>query len=141
MKLSEQVDALEVMGVNSVGYLIGPKILGSLLIFPIVIIYSMFFGFLGGGLVCYFTEIIPVNQYILGIRSFSEDNFVFIRYALTKTIVFAFLITSISSYFGTCFDQFDIVLVATGSISQNGDDAIELYNNGAVIDIQIPKNT
>ena len=60
----------------------------------------MFFGFLGGGLVCYFTEIIPVNQYILGIRSFSEDNFVFIRYALTKTIVFAFLITSISSYFG-----------------------------------------
>ncbi|MEC8603358.1 MAG: T9SS type A sorting domain-containing protein, partial [Bacteroidota bacterium] len=42
---------------------------------------------------------------------------------------------SISSYFGTCFDQFDIVLVATGSISQNGDDAIELYNNGAVIDI------
>mgnify|MGYP001184515852 FL=1 len=100
MKLSEQVDALEVMGVNSVGFLIGPKILGSLLIFPIVIIYSMFFGFLGGGLVCYFTEIIPVNQYILGIRSFSEDNFVFIRYALTKTIVFAFLITSISSYFG-----------------------------------------
>ena len=70
MKLSEQVDALEVMGVNSVGYLIGPKILGSLLIFPVVIIYSMFFGFLGGGLVCYFTEIIPVNQYILGIRSF-----------------------------------------------------------------------
>ena len=100
MKLSEQVDALEVMGVNSVGFLIGPKIIGSLLIFPIVIIYSMFFGFLGGGLVCYFTEIIPVNQYILGIRSFSEDNFVFIRYALTKTIVFAFLITSISSYFG-----------------------------------------
>ena len=83
------------MGVNSVGYLIGPKILGSLLIFPVVIIYSMFFGFLGGGLVCYFTEIIPVNQYILGIRSFSEDNFGFIRYALTKTIVFAF-ITSIS---------------------------------------------
>ena len=99
-QLTEQVDALEVMGVNSVGYLIGPKILGSLLIFPVVIVYSMFFGFLGGGLVCYFTEIIPVNQYILGIRSFSEDNFGFIRYALTKTIVFAFLITSISSYFG-----------------------------------------
>ena len=100
MKVTEQIDALEVMGVNSIGYLIGPKILGSLFIFPIVIIYSMFFGFIGGGLVCYFTEIIPVNQYILGIRSFSEDNFTFIRYALTKTVVFAFLITSISSYFG-----------------------------------------
>ena len=59
-----------------------------------------FFGFFGGGLVCYFTEIIPVKQYILGIRSFSEDNFVSIRYALTKTIVFAFIITSISSYYG-----------------------------------------
>ena len=81
-------------------FLIGPKIIASLFIFPIVIMYSIFFGFLGGGLVCYFTEIIPVNQYILGIRAFSEDNFVFIRYALTKTIVFAFLITSISSYFG-----------------------------------------
>jgi phospholipid/cholesterol/gamma-HCH transport system permease protein len=100
MKVTEQIDALEVMGVNSIGYLIGPKILGSLFIFPIVITYSMFFGFMGGGLVCYFTEIIPVNQYILGIRYLSEDNFTFIRYALTKTVVFAFLITSISSYFG-----------------------------------------
>ena len=88
------------MGVNSIGYLVGPKILAALFIFPIVIMYSMFFGFFGGGLVCYSTEIIPIEQYILGIRSFSEDNFVFIRYALTKTIVFAFIITSISSYYG-----------------------------------------
>ena len=100
MRVTEQIDALEVMGVNSIGYLVGPKILAALFIFPIVIMYSMFFGFFGGGLVCYFTEIIPVKQYILGIRSFSEDNFVFIRYALTKTIVFAFIITSISSYYG-----------------------------------------
>ena len=100
MRVTEQIDALEVMGVNSIGYLIGPKIIASLFIFPIVIMYSMFFGFLGAGLVCYFTDIIPVKQYILGIRSFSEDNFVYIRYALIKTAVFAFLITSISSYFG-----------------------------------------
>lgn len=100
MRVTEQIDALEVMGVNSIGYLVGPKILASLFIFPIVIIYSMFFGFLGGGLVCYFTDIIPVKQYFLGIRSFSEDNFAHIRYALIKTTVFAFLITSISSYFG-----------------------------------------
>ena len=100
MRVTEQIDALEVMGVNSIGYLIGPKILAALFIFPIVIMYSMFFGFFGGGLVCYFTEIIPVKQYLLGIRTFSEDNFVFIRYALTKTIVFAFIITSISSYYG-----------------------------------------
>ena len=100
MRVTEQIDALEVMGVNSVGYLIGPKIIASLFIFPIVIMYSMFFGFLGGGLVCFFTEIIPVEQYIEGIRSFSEENFGYVRYALIKTSVFAFLITSISSYFG-----------------------------------------
>ena len=62
MRVTEQIDALDVMGVNSVGYLVGPKILAALFIFPIVIMYSMFFGFFGGGLVCYFTEIIPVNQ-------------------------------------------------------------------------------
>ena len=61
--------------------------------------YSMVFGFLGG-IVCYATEIIPVEQYIEGIRSFSEDNFGYVRYALIKTSVFAFLITSISSFFG-----------------------------------------
>ena len=100
MRVTEQIDALEVMGVNSIGYLIGPKILASLFIFPVVIMYSMVFGFLGGGIVCYATEIIPVEQYIEGIRSFSEDNFGYVRYALIKTSVFAFLITSISSFFG-----------------------------------------
>ena len=49
---------------------------------------------------CYATEIIPVEQYIEGIRSFSEDNLGYVRYALIKTSVFAFLITSISSFFG-----------------------------------------
>jgi len=100
MRVTEQIDALEVMGVNSIGYLIGPKIIAALFIFPIVIMYSMFFGFFGGGLVCYLTEIISVKQYFLGIRTFSGDNYEFINYALTKTIVFAFIITSISSYFG-----------------------------------------
>ena len=47
MRVTEQIDALEVMGVNSIGYLIGPKILASLFIFPVVIMYSMVFGFLG----------------------------------------------------------------------------------------------
>ena len=100
MRVTEQIDALDVMGVNSIGYLIGPKIIAALFIFPIVIMYSMFFGFFGGGLVCYLTEIISVKQYFLGIRTFSGDNYEFINYALTKTIVFAFIITSISSYFG-----------------------------------------
>ena len=100
MRVTEQIDALEVMGVNSIGFLIGPKILGSLFIFPILIMYSMFFGFVGGWVLCYLTEIIPIEQYLLGIQSFSYENFEYIRYALIKTVFFAFIITSVSSYFG-----------------------------------------
>ncbi len=100
MRVTEQIDALEVMGVNSIGFLIGPKILGSLFIFPILIMYSMFFGFVGGWALCYLTEIIPIEQYLLGIQSFSYENYEYLRYALVKTVFFAFIITSVSSYFG-----------------------------------------
>tara|TARA_B110000438_G_scaffold210632_1_gene202640 strand:- start:776 stop:1516 length:741 start_codon:yes stop_codon:yes gene_type:complete len=100
MRVTEQIDALEVMGVNSIGFLIGPKILASLFIFPILIMYSMFFGFVGGWALCYLTEIIPVEQYLLGIQSFSYENYEYLRYALIKTVFFAFIITSVSSYFG-----------------------------------------
>ena len=100
MRVTEQIDALEVMGVNSIGYLIGPKIVGSLFIFPILIMYSMFFGFVGGWALCYLTEIIPIEQYLIGIQSFSYENFEYLRYALVKTVFFAFIITSVSSYFG-----------------------------------------
>ena len=100
MRVSEQIDALEVMGVNSIGFLIGPKILGSLFIFPVIILYSMFFGFTGGWAICHLTNIIPVEQYIMGIQSFSYENYEYIKYALIKTVFFAFIITSVSGYFG-----------------------------------------
>ena len=100
MRVTEQIDALEVMGVNSIGYLIGPKILASLFIFPVLIMYSMFFGFLGGWALCFLTDIIPIEQYLMGIQSFSYENYEYIRYALIKTVFFAFIITSVSSYFG-----------------------------------------
>lgn len=100
MRVSEQIDALEVMGVNSIGFLIGPKILGSLFIFPVIILYSMFFGFIGGWAICQLTNIIPVEQYIMGIQSFSYENYEYIKYALIKTLFFAFIITSVSGYFG-----------------------------------------
>ena len=60
----------------------------------------MFFGFIGGWALCLLTDIIPTEQYLLGIQSFSYENFEYIRYALIKTVFFAFIITSVSSYFG-----------------------------------------
>ncbi len=100
MRVTEQIDALEIMGVNSAGYLISPKIIGLMMIFPIVVIFSMFFGFLGGGFIAYTTDLVSIEDFLFGIRVFSGDNGFMIFYALFKSIVFAFIITSVSSYFG-----------------------------------------
>lgn len=98
MRVTEQIDALEVMGINSAGYLILPKIIASMIVNPLLIIISIFLGIFGGWLAAYFTNIIPMSHFIYGILfEFSQFD---VFYALIKTVVFAFLITSISGYFG-----------------------------------------
>jgi phospholipid/cholesterol/gamma-HCH transport system permease protein len=100
MRVSEQIDAIEIMGVNSAGYLVLPKIAASVFIFPILIIYSMVLGLLGGYIVSMIggLEQIDPAKYILGIRAYFEPFN--ITYALIKTVIFGFIITSISSYYG-----------------------------------------
>lgn len=98
MRVTEQIDALEIMGVNPAGFLILPKIIASLFINPILVIISMFLGILGGWIVSYLTAVIPLSHYEYGMLY--EFNAPDITYALTKTLVFAFLITTISGYFG-----------------------------------------
>lgn len=100
MRVSEQIDALDIMGVNSSGYLIAPKIIGAMFIFPIIVIFSMVFGFVGGGFIAYSTDLVTLEDYKFGIQIFSEGNDFMLFYTLFKSIVFAFLMTSISSYFG-----------------------------------------
>lgn len=98
MRITEQIDALDIMGINSYGFLIAPKILGSIIIFPFLIIISMFLGIVGGYLVCSLTGIIPTPDFIEGIQvDFKPFH---VSYALIKTVLFAFIITSISSYHG-----------------------------------------
>lgn len=98
MRVTEQIDALDIMGVNSAAYLILPKILAGIFIFPFLIIISMFLGVFGGMLISWATGIVTVNDYIYGIQyDFKPFS---ITYALIKSLVFAFVITSISSYFG-----------------------------------------
>jgi phospholipid/cholesterol/gamma-HCH transport system permease protein len=98
MRISEQIDALDIMGINSRAYLIAPKILASIFIFPFLIIISMFLGIFGGWLVCSVTGIIAPPDFIEGIMLDFKPFHVF--YALFKTVLFAFLITSVSSYHG-----------------------------------------
>ena len=86
------------MGVNSLTFLVLPKILGAVLFFPVLIIFSMGLSLVGGWLSLVLSELASTETYVVGIRSFFlPSNIV---YALSKTVVFAFLIVSISSFYG-----------------------------------------
>jgi len=98
MKVTEQIDALEIMGINSANYLILPKITAAMLINPVLITISMFLGLLGGWFASLISNEITPEIYIYGIQSFYKGFEVF--YALIKTVVFAFIITSVSGYTG-----------------------------------------
>ncbi len=98
MRISEQIDALEIMGVNSASYLIFPKIIAALFTIPIIIIYSMFLGIIGGWIVGLYSSNLTVNDYIFGLRW--NFNLFHVAYALIKTLFFAFIITSIPAYHG-----------------------------------------
>ncbi len=98
MRVSEQIDALEIMGVNSLNYLVFPKIIAAVLFFPILVIFSMALSMLGGWLALLVSDLTTTETYVLGIRSFFNPYH--ITYALIKTVCFGFLIVSISSYYG-----------------------------------------
>ncbi|MDB5263046.1 MAG: transporter permease [Adhaeribacter sp.] len=98
MRITEQIDALEVMGINSASYLVLPKIIASLLMFPLLVIVAMTLSISGGYLAGTLSGVISAQEYIEGLRSeFIPYNIVF---ALIKSFVFAFLISSISSFLG-----------------------------------------
>ena len=98
MRITEQIDALEVMGINSASYLVLPKLLAAMFTFPLLAILSGFLGILGGYLAGTLTEIMTPEEYIYGIRySFIPYN---VTISLIKAFVFGFLIATISSYQG-----------------------------------------
>lgn len=98
MKISEQVDALEVMGINSVSFLGLPKIIACLIMYPMLVILAGFLAILGGYLAGTITGAVTPQDYIYGIRAeFLEFN---VTFALIKSVVFAFLVSSISSFKG-----------------------------------------
>src|SRR5207247_3644761 len=98
MRVTEQIDALEIMGINSSAYLVLPKILSAVLIFPFVVLISMFLGIAGGYIAGTMAGVISSADYIHGIQtSFIPYN---VTFALIKTEVFALLITTIASYHG-----------------------------------------
>ncbi|MBM3177828.1 MAG: ABC transporter permease [Bacteroidetes bacterium] len=98
MKITEQIDALEVMGINSSSYLVLPKIIASLLMFPLLVVIAGVCAIFGGYLAGTLTGIVTPTEYIQGIRS-SFDPYT-IQFALIKSVVFAFIISSVSCFKG-----------------------------------------
>jgi len=98
MRISEQIDAMDIMGVNSANFIILPKITGFVLFIPFLIIYSMFCGLLGGYFVSDFTDLITPSTYIYGIQYWFVPWYIY--YSIIKSIIFALIITSVSSYYG-----------------------------------------
>ena len=98
MRITEQIDALEIMGVNSASYLILPKIIATVIFFPLLAILSIVVGLIGGYAITLVTGMIIPDTYITGIKM--DFRLFSIVYALIKMIVYAFVITSISGFYG-----------------------------------------
>ena len=98
MRISEQIDALEVMGINSASYLVLPKLIAALLMFPLLVIVAGFLSLYGGYIAGTLTGALTGEDYIAGLRSdFLQYN---IFMALVKAVVFAFIVSTISAYQG-----------------------------------------
>lgn len=98
MRITEQIDAMEVMGVNSAGYLILPKIVAFVVLMPFLVVISMAFGIFGGYLVCIMSDLISPAEYVYGLQY--KFNSYYIFYSLFKSLFFAFIVSSVSAFYG-----------------------------------------
>jgi len=98
MRITEQIDALEIMGVNSASYLILPKMIAALVTFPVLNVVSIILGIFGGYAVAVFTDTVMVYDYLYGLN-YAFVPF-YVTYSLIKICVFSVIITSVSSFCG-----------------------------------------
>ncbi|MBD5203572.1 MAG: ABC transporter permease [Bacteroidales bacterium] len=98
MRVTEQIDALDIMGIKSANYIVLPKVIGFILFVPVLCVLSMFMGLFGGWFIAQFTDMISVENYIFGIQSFFNEWYVW--YGIIKTVIFGYIITSIAAYYG-----------------------------------------
>ena len=98
MRITEQIDAMDIMGINSANYLILPKIVSSVILSPFVMLSSFVIGLLGGAAIIAATGAITMAQYVDGLQFSFKMHYIY--YSISKMAVFTFLITSLSAYFG-----------------------------------------
>lgn len=98
MRVTEQIDAMEIMGINSANFIVLPKVVGFVAFVPVLCVLSMFVGLVGGWLVARFTTMLTVENYVYGIQTFFNEWYVW--YGIIKTLVFAFIIASVAAFYG-----------------------------------------
>lgn len=98
MRVTEQIDALEIMGVNSSNFLVLPKVVGFVFFMPVLVAFCIATSLFGGFFVALFTDIITVSKYSYGLQALFQEWYVW--YGFIKSLFFAFVIASVSSYFG-----------------------------------------
>ncbi len=98
MRITEQIDALEVMGINATSYLVLPKLIAALIMYPLLVIMAMFLSLYGGFIVGSMAGVLTEQEYIMGIRDgFKEFN---VFFGIIKSFAFAFLVSTIASFQG-----------------------------------------
>ena len=98
MRLTEQIDALEIMGVNTTSYLIGPKLVAAITMIPLLVVFAAAIGIWGGMLAGMSSGYVSSTEYMQGVLSWFVPRNAYIM--MIKALVFSFLIVSISSYKG-----------------------------------------
>ena len=98
MRISEQIDALEILGINTTSYLVLPKVLASIMTYPLLVIISAFLAIYSGLVAAKFVVSVAPEDYISGLRYMFDPYSVY--FSICKSVVYAFLISSISSYRG-----------------------------------------
>jgi phospholipid/cholesterol/gamma-HCH transport system permease protein len=98
MRITQQIDALDIMGVNSANFLILPKVIAFVLFMPVLVIFSTFMGLYGGYVLCAITGNPSTDTYVYGIQFFFRESLVW--YSLLKSMLFGFIISSVAAYYG-----------------------------------------
>ena len=98
MRVTEQIDALEIMGINTKSFLVAPKVLAALITIPLLVSISMVLGILGGRFTCILSNIVSADIYDKGLLM--GFNPFYVKFALEKAYTFAFIISSVSAFYG-----------------------------------------
>lgn len=98
MRQKEHIDAMEIMGVNTAAYLIMPKIIAAVIVIPMLVAIAAFVSIIGGYLASVYGGALSDAEYVKGLRSFFQPNNVTMMFV--KSLVFAYILTSVSAYQG-----------------------------------------